>query len=198
MDVAAVQVHGGGSFQSPLRHKSHTVGWQHHAPPFYSRHTTAQGSVHEERGIRTMSTELNEGMLVQRMDLHRNAKLSDNAPSRLMILIEHMDGTDYLVNVADERETPEHLMALLAAVARGANMMIRTLDTLRTVGYVDTRPVALLGRQIIFGLDRVTLELEIMENSDGEINCGISVAGVNQGNIEEIGGILEENGIDVV
>lgn len=145
-----------------------------------------------------MSTELNEGMLVQRIDLHRSAKLSDNAPSRLMILIEHMDGTDYLVNVADKRETPEHLMTLLAAVARGANMMIRALDILRTVGYVDTRPVALLGRQIIFGLDRVTLELEIMENSDGEINCGISVSGVCQEKIEEIGSTLEENGIDVV
>ena len=145
-----------------------------------------------------MSTELNERMLVQRMDLHRNAKLSDEAPSRFMILIEHMDGTDYLVNVADKRETPEHLTTLLAAVARGANMMIRALDTLRAVGYVDTRPVALLGRQIIFGLDRVTLELEIIEHSDGNVDCGISVAGVDVDNVEEIGSTLEENGIDVM
>lgn len=47
-------------------------------------------------------------------------------------------------------------------------------------------------------MDRVTLELEIMENSDGEINCGISVSGVDQEKIEEIGGTLEEKGIDVV
>lgn len=145
-----------------------------------------------------MSTELNEGMLVQRMDLHRNAKLSDNAPSRLMILIEHVDGTDYLVNVADKRETPEHLVTLLAAVSRGANMMIRALDTLRAVGYVDTRPVGLLGRQIVFGLDRVTLELEIIEHSDGNVDCGISVAGVDVGDVEGVGSTLEEHGIDVV
>lgn len=145
-----------------------------------------------------MSTELNEGMLVRRMDLHRSAKVSDNTPSWLMILIEHMDGTDYLVNVADKRETPEHLMTLLAAVARGANMMIRALDILRTVGYVDARPLALLGREIVFGLDRVTLELEIIENSDGEVNCDISVAGVDVENVEEIGGVLEEHDINVV
>lgn len=118
--------------------------------------------------------------------------------SHLAILIEHMDDTDYEVSVNDRKETPEHLTALLAAVGRGADMMIRALDILRTVGYMDARPLALLGREIVFGLDRVTLELEIMENSDGEINCGISVAGVNQGNIEEIGGVLEEHGIDVV
>lgn len=145
-----------------------------------------------------MSNALDEGTLIQHIDLHRNAKLSDSAPSRLMILIEHVDGTDYLVNVADKRETPEHLMTLLAAVARGANMMFRALDILRTAGYVDTRPVALLGRQIVFGLDRVTLELEIIEHSDGEIEGGISVAGVNVENVEEIGCMLEENGIDVI
>lgn len=145
-----------------------------------------------------MSNALDEGTLIRHIDLHRNAKLSDNAPSRLMILIEHVDGTDYLVNVADKRETPEHLMTLLAAVARGANMMFRALDILRTAGYVDTRPVALLGRQIVFGLDRVTLELEILEHSDGDVSCGISVAGVNVDNVEEIGGVLEERGIDVV
>jgi len=177
---------------------SHTLWVDGAHPPFYSRHTTAQGSVHKEREARTMSIELNEGMLVQRMDLHRNAKLSDNAPSRLMILIEHMDGTDYLVNVADKRETPEHLMTLLAAVARGANIMIRALDILRTVGYVDTRPVALLGRQIIFGLDRVTLELEIIEHIDGNVDCDISVVSVDQEKAEEIGSVLEERGIDIV
>lgn len=145
-----------------------------------------------------MSNALDEGALIQHIDLHRNAKLSDNAPSRLMILIEHVDGTDYLVNVADKRETPEHLMTLLAAVARGANMMFRALDILRTAGYVDARPVALLGRQIIFGLDRVTLELEIIEHSDGEIKGGISVAGVNVENVEAIGRVLEKKGIDIV
>lgn len=145
-----------------------------------------------------MSTELNEGMLVRRMDLHRNAKLSDNASSRLMILIEHMDGTDYLVNVADKRETPEHLMTLLAAVARGANMMIRALDALRTVGYVDMRPIALSGRHIIFGLDRIALELEIIENSDGEVECDVSVTGEDQENVEAIERVLEKKGIDLI
>lgn len=145
-----------------------------------------------------MDNTLDEGMLIQRIDLHRNAKLSDSAPSRLMILIEHMDGTDYLVNVADKRETPEYLTTLLAAVARGADTMIHALNILRGIGYVDTRPVALLGRQIIFGLDRVTLELEVIEHSDGEIEHGISVAGVNVENVEEIGGVLEEKGIDLM
>lgn len=139
-----------------------------------------------------------EGMLIRRMDMRREAGLSDDSPTRLAILIEHMDGTDYTVSVADKGGTPEHLTALCAAVSRGADMMIRALDILRTIGYVDTRPVALLGRQIIFGLDRVTLELEILEHSDGEIECGISVAGVNVENVEEIGGVLEEEGIDLI
>ena len=145
-----------------------------------------------------MGNTVDEGMLIQRMDLSRNAKRSNEMPSRLVILIEHMDGTDYLVNVADKGETPEYLTVLLAAVARGANLMFSALDILRAAGYVDTRPVALLGRQIIFGLDRVTLELEIIENSDGEIDCGINVAGVNVENVKEIGSVLEENGIDVM
>lgn len=145
-----------------------------------------------------MGNTLDEGMLVQHIDLSRNAKLSDNTPSRLMILIEHMDGTDYMVGVTDRSETPEHMTVLLATVAGGADMMIRSLDILRAIGYVDTRPVALLGRQIIFGLDRVTLELEVIEHSDGKIGCGISVSGVDQEKIEEIGGALEEKGIDVV
>lgn len=89
-------------------------------------------------------------------------------------------------------------MTLLAAVTRGANMMIRALDILRTFGYVDTRPIALSGRQIVFGLDRVMLELEIIEHRDGGIECDISVAGVDQENIEEIGSVLEENDIDVI
>lgn len=139
-----------------------------------------------------------EDMLVRRMDLHREAKLSDNRGARLAILIEHMDGTDYTLHIVDKEETPEYLTTLLATVMRGADMMIRALDVLRAIGYVDVRPITLSGRYIIFGLDRVTLEVEIIENSNGEINCGISVAGVNVDNVEEIGGVLEENGIDVV
>lgn len=145
-----------------------------------------------------MDNTLNEEMLIRHMDVRRVAKPSDGAPARLAILIEHMDGTDYTVSVADKKETPEHLTTLLAHVSRGADMMIRALDILRAIGYVDTRPVALLGRQIIFGLDRVTLEVEIIEHSDGDVECGISIAGVNVDNVEEIGGVLEENGIDVI
>ena len=145
-----------------------------------------------------MGSTIDEGMLIQHMDVRRVAKLSDDSPARLAILIEHMDGTDYTVNVADKKETPEHMTTLLAAVTRGADSMIRALDILRAIGYVDTRPIALLGRQVVFGLDRVTLELEILEHSDGEIKCGISVAGVNVDNVEEIGGVLEEKGIDVI
>nr|DAF93809.1 MAG TPA: hypothetical protein [Siphoviridae sp. ct0eR1] len=109
-----------------------------------------------------------------------------------------MDGTNYMMSVADKKETPEHMTTLLAVVSRGADMMFRALDILRAIGYVDTLPVALLGRQIVFGLDRVTLEVEIIEHSDGEIECGISVAGVNVENVEEIGGVLEENNINVI
>lgn len=145
-----------------------------------------------------MGSTVDEGMLIRHMDLRRAMKSSADSPARFMILIEHMDGTDYTVNVADKKETPEHLTILLAAVGRGADMMFRALDVLRTVGYVDTRPVALLGRQIVFGLDRITLELEVIENSDGEIECGISVAGVDVENVEEIEGVLEENGVDVI
>lgn len=145
-----------------------------------------------------MGNALDEGMLIRRMNLHREAKLSDNRGTRLAILIEHMDGTDYTLHIVDKEETPEHLTALLAAVTRGADMMIRALDALRAVGYVDVHPIALLGREIVFGLDRVTLELEILEDGNGGIECGIIVAGVNVENVEEIGGVLEENGIDVV
>lgn len=145
-----------------------------------------------------MSNTLDEGMFIRRIIVHRTTKLLNGEGSHLTILIEHMDDTDYEVSVNDRKETPEHLAVLLAAVGRGADMMIRALDILRTVGYVDARPLTLLGREIIFGLDRVTLELEIMENSDGGVDCGISVAGVDQEKIEEIGSILEENGIDVV
>lgn len=145
-----------------------------------------------------MSNTLDEGMLIRHVDVCRATKSSDDTPARLAILIEHMDGTDYMVSVADKKETPEHLTALLALVSRGANMMIRALDILRAIGYVDARPVALLGRQIVFGLNRVTLELEIIEHSDGELECGISVAGVNVENVEEIGNVLEEGGIDIV
>ena len=145
-----------------------------------------------------MSNTLDEGMLIRRIIIHRTTKLLNGEGSHLTILIEHMDDTDYEVSVNDRKETPEHLTALLAAVTRGANTMIRALDILRTIGYVDVHPVALLGREIIFGLDRVTLELEIIEHSDGEIDCGISVASVDPGKAEEISGVLEERGIDVV
>lgn len=145
-----------------------------------------------------MGNTLDEGMLVRRIIIHRTGKLLNGEGSHLTILVEHMDDTDYEVSVNDRKETPEHLAVLLAAVGRGADVMIRALDILRTVGYVDARPLALLGREIIFGLDRVSLELEIMENSDGEVNCGISVSGVDQEKIEEIGSTLEEHGIDVV
>lgn len=145
-----------------------------------------------------MDNTVDESMLIRRMDLHRIAKSSDDSPDRLAILIEHMDGTDYMVSIADKEGTPEHLTALLASVGRGANAMIRALDILRAVGYVDMRPVALLGREIVFGLDRVTLELEIIENRNGKIDSGISVASVNVDIAEEIGSVLEENGIDVI
>lgn len=145
-----------------------------------------------------MSNALDEEMLVRHMDVSRMPKSSDDAPARLAILIEHEDGTDYTVSVVDRREVPEYLTVLLAAVGRAANMMIHALDILRTVGYVDVRPVALLGREIVFGLNRVTLELEIIENGVGGVDCAISVVGVDQENIEEIGGVLEENGINII
>ena len=145
-----------------------------------------------------MDNTLEEGMLIRRIIIHRTTKLLNGEGSHLTILIEHMDDTDYEVSVNDRKETPEHLTTLLATVGRGANMMIRALDILRTVGYMDARPLALLGREIIFGLDRVALELEIIEHSDGNVDCGISVSGVDQEKIEEIGSTLEGHGIDVV
>lgn len=145
-----------------------------------------------------MGNTLDEGMLIRRIIVHRTTKLLNGEGSHLAILVEHMDGTDYEVSVIDRKETPEHLATLLAAVGRGADMMIRALDILRTIGYMDARPLALLGREIIFGLDRVTLELEILENSDGNVDCSISVSGVDLEKIEEIGSTLEERGIDVV
>ena len=145
-----------------------------------------------------MSNTVDEGMLIRHMDLRRVTKSSDDMPSRLAITIEHMDGTSYTVSIADKKETPEYLATLLANVAYGANMMIRALDVLRAAGYVDVYPVALLGREIVFGLKRVTLEFEIIEHSNGEIERGISVASVDPEKAEEIGAVLEENGIDVV
>lgn len=145
-----------------------------------------------------MSNMLDEGMLIRRIDLHREAKLSDGRGTRLAILIEHMDGTDYTLHVADKGETPEYLTALLTAVTRGANMMIRALDALRAIGYVDMRPIALSGRHIIFGLDRIALELEILEDSNGEIECDISVTGEDQENVEAIERVLEKKGIDLL
>lgn len=145
-----------------------------------------------------MGDTVDEGMLIRHMDVRRVTNSSGDSPARLAIMIEHMDGTNYMMSVADKGGTPEHLTALLATVGRGADMMFRALDVLRTVGYMDVHPVALLGRQIVFGLDRVSLEVEIIEHSDGELECGISVAGVNVENVEEIGGVLEENNIDVI
>lgn len=145
-----------------------------------------------------MGNALEEGMLIRHMDVRRVTKSSDGMPSRLTIMIEHMDGTNYMVSIADQKETPEHLTTLLTNVTYGANVMICALDVLRAVGYVDVHPVALLGREIVFGLDRVTLELAIIEHSDGEVECGISVASVDPEKAEEIGSVLEENGIDVV
>lgn len=145
-----------------------------------------------------MSNTVDEGMLIRHMDVRRTPKPSDDSPARLAIQVEHMDGTDYTVSVADREKTPEHSAALLAAVTRGADMMFRALDILRTIGYVDVHPVALLGREIVFGLNRVTLEVEIMENRGGEINSGISVASVDGVIADEIGVVLEENGIDVI
>ena len=146
-----------------------------------------------------MSNALNEDMFIRHMDLRRSvpARVSGSPVARFAILIEHMDGTEYEVNVSDRRETPEYLTALLAAVTRGADMMIRALDILRTVGYVDVRPIALPGRHIVFGLDRVALELEIVESSS-RIECDISVTGKEQENIEEIERVLEEKGIDLI
>lgn len=145
-----------------------------------------------------MDNTVDEGMLIRHMDVRRVPMSSSDSPARLTIMIEHMDGTNYMVSVADRKKTPEYMVALLAAVAHGADMMFRALDILRSIGYVDVHPVALLGRQIVFGLDRVTLELEIIEHSDGEIESGISIAGVNVENVEEIGSVLEENNIDVI
>lgn len=145
-----------------------------------------------------MGSKLDEGMLIRHMDVRRITTSSGDSPARFAIMIEHMDGTNYMVSVADKKETPEHLTTLLAHVSRGADMMFHALDILRAAGYVDVHPVALLGRQIVFGTDRVTLELEIIEHSDGEIECGISVAGVNVEDVEEIGGVLEEHDIDVI
>lgn len=145
-----------------------------------------------------MGNTVNEGMLIRHMDVRRVVKSSDDTPARLAIMIEHMDGTSYMMSVADRGETPEHSTALFAAVARGANMMFRALDVLRTAGYVDVHPVGLLGREIVFGLDRVSLEVEIIESRDGEIDCNISVASVNPEITEEVGSMLEENGIDLI
>lgn len=145
-----------------------------------------------------MSNTLDEEKLIRHIDVRRTAKLLDEKGSHLAIMIEHMDGTEYEVSVNDRGETPEYLTILLVTVGRGADMMFRALDILRTAGYVDTRPVALLGREIIFGLNRVALELEITENSNYEISYGISVTSVDRENAQEVERVLEENGIDVI
>lgn len=145
-----------------------------------------------------MSNRLEEEMLVQHMDLRRKALSPNGRGALFSILIEHMDGTEYVVNVNDRRGTPEYLTAVLTAVARGADMMIRALDILRTVGYMDVRPIALPGRHIVFGLDRVALELEIIESSDSGVVCGISATGRSQMDVEEVERVLEENGVDLI
>ena len=142
-----------------------------------------------------MTNRLEEEMLVRHMDLHRKALSSNGGSALLSILIEHMDGTEYEVNVSDKKGAPEYLTAVLAAVTRGANLMIRALDILRTVGYMDVRPIALPGRHVVFGLDRVALELEIIENSNDGVSCGITATGRSQGDVEEVERVLEENGI---
>nr|DAQ80941.1 MAG TPA: hypothetical protein [Caudoviricetes sp.] len=196
--VFSVTLCGCPMTDEPLRHKSH-------APRVDSTtHRSSTVDAPPKVGARRredrykVSNTVDEGMLVRHMDVRRMPKSSDDSPARLAITIEHMDGTVYMMSVADREETPEHLTALLAAVGRGANMMIRALDILRTIGYVDVHPVALLGRQIVFGLNRVTLELEIIEPRDGEIDCGISVASTDGVIADEIGSVLEENGIDVI
>lgn len=145
-----------------------------------------------------MGNTLNEDAFIRHMDVRRIPSSSDDASPRLAILIEHGDGTDYTMSVADRGGTPEHSVELLAAVMRGANIMFRALDALRALGYVDVRPVGLLGREIVFGLNRVTLEVEILQNRDGEIECDISVASVDQRIAEEVECVLEENSIDVI
>lgn len=145
-----------------------------------------------------MGNTVNEGALIRHIDMRRVAKSSDDIPPRLAITIEHMDGTAYMMSVADRGGTPEHSAALLATVVRGANMMFCALDVLRTVGYVDVRPVGLLGREIVFGVNRVSLEVEIIEDRDGEIDCDISVTSVDPGIAEEVGSVLEEHSIDVI
>lgn len=49
-----------------------------------------------------MGNTLNEGMLIRHMDLRRATNPSDDSPSRLAITIEHMDGTNYMVSVAEK------------------------------------------------------------------------------------------------
>lgn len=186
--------------EAPLRHKSHALGVDSttHRSSTVDAPRQRKVGARRKRGLAHMSNTLDEGMLIRRIDLRRVTKSSDDSPARLAIMIEHMDGTNYTVSIADKKETPEHLTALLANVGRGADMMIRALDVLRTAGYVDVHPVALLGREIVFGLDRVTLEVEVIEHSNGEVECGISIAGVNVDNVEEIEGVLEENDINVM
>lgn len=198
MDGVAAQARRRRSSHNSLRHKSHTLGLDGTVPRPSTVDAPPKVGVRKEERAHKVSNILEDERLVRHMDVRRVTASSDDSPARLAIQIEHMDGTNYMASVADKKGTPEHLTTLLAAVARGANTMIRALDILRSIGYVDVHPIALLGRQIVFGLDRVSLELEIIEHSDGEIESGISVAGVNVDNVEEIGGVLEENNIDVI
>ena len=181
-----------------LRHGSHALVVDSTTHRSSTVDASPKVGARKEGDKHKMCNTLNEMALIRHMDVRRVVKSSDDSPARLAITIEHMDGTSYMMSVADRREESEHSTALFAAVVRGANMMFRALDILRTVGYVDVHPVALLGRQIVFGLNRVTLEVEIIESRDGEINCGISVASVDPEIAEEVGGVLEEEGVDVI
>lgn len=53
-----------------------------------------------------MGNTVDEGMLIQHMDVRKVTKSSGDSPARLAILIEHMDGTDYTVNVVDKKRRP--------------------------------------------------------------------------------------------
>lgn len=200
MDGAAAQVHGlrPPALQPPEMRVTHAGVLTHpHRPSIVDALRPAKAGTRREDGTQ-MGNTLDEGMLIRRIIIHRTTKLLNGEGSHLTILIEHMDDTDYEVSVNDRKETPEYLTTLLAAVTRGADMMIRALDILRAIGYVDMRPIALSGRHIVFGLDRIALELEILENSNGEIECDISVTGEDQENVEAIERVLEKKGIDFI
>jgi hypothetical protein len=59
--------------------------------------------VREEREDEHTSNALDEGMLIRHMDVRRVTGSSGDMPARLAIMIEHMDGTNYMVSVADKK-----------------------------------------------------------------------------------------------